>query len=119
MGDDLNVYGILLIVKGEDNFSGPAEILGQSIPGEEEVPNEEHDIHEGPELDRPVVVGALRVFAGPQAEVEDNGDQVGDVVDFGAGGGSCLSDNGLHDSKGGGLFSSDRGIFEAVGLELS
>ena len=53
----------------------------------EEVPDKEHDIHEGPELDRPAVDGALRVFAGLQAEVEANGDQVGDVVGSGVGGG--------------------------------
>ena len=84
----------------------------------EEVPDKEHDIHEGPELDRPAVDGALRVFAGLQAEVEANGDQVGDVVGSGVGGCSCLGDNGVNDSKGGGLFLSDKGIFEAVGPEL-
>ena len=29
------------------------------------------------------MAGALRVFTGPEAEVEANGDQVGDVVDSG------------------------------------
>ena len=76
----------------------------------EEVPNEEHDIHEGPELDRPAVAGALRVFAGLDAEVEANGDQVGDVVGSGGGGGICLSNNEVHNSQGGGLFSLDGGI---------
>ena len=70
----------------------------------EEVPDKEHDIHEGPELDRPAVDGALRVFAGPKAEVEANGDQVGDVVGSGVGGGICLGETGVNDSKGGGLF---------------
>ena len=93
-------------------------MLGGSVPGEEEVPNEEHEIHEFPELDRPAVATALRVFAGSQAEVETNGDQVGDVVVSGFRGGSCLCDNGLDDPKAGCLFLSDRGIFEGLGLEL-
>ena len=67
VGDGFTADGIILIVEGEDNLSGPAEMLGRSVPGEEEVPDEEHDIHEGPELDRPAVAGALRVFAGPEA----------------------------------------------------
>ena len=74
MGDSLAVDGILMIVEGEDNLIDPAEMLGRSVPGEEEVPDEEHNIHEGPEFDRPAVVGALRVFAGLEAEVESNGD---------------------------------------------
>ena len=48
-------------------MSGPAEMLGGSVPWDEEVPDEEHNIHEGPELDRSEVAGALRVFAGPHA----------------------------------------------------
>ena len=40
------------------------------------------------------------------------------MVVSGVGGGSCLGDDVLHDSKGGGLFSSDRGIFEPIGLEV-
>ena len=46
---------------------------------------------------------------GPKAEVEANGHQVGDVVGPGVRGGSCLGDDGVHDSKRGGLYSSDRG----------
>ena len=87
VGDGFTADGIILIVEGEDNLSGPAEMLGRSVPGEEEVPDEEHDIHEGPELDRPAVAGALGVFAGPDAEVEANGDQVDNVVGSGVGGG--------------------------------
>ena len=90
----------------------------RSVPREEEVPNKEHDIHEGLELDRTEMNSTFRVFAGPEAEVEANGDQVGDVVGSGVGGGSCHGDNGLHDSQGDGLLSSDGGIFEPVGLEL-
>ena len=118
VGDGLTANGILLIVEGEDNLSCPAEMLGGGVPGEEEVPNKEHEVHDGSELNRPAVAGALRVFTGPEAEVEANGDQVGNMVGSGGGGGSCLGDDGLGDLEGDCLFSSDRGIFEAVGLEL-
>ena len=40
------------------------------------------------------------------------------MVGSGFGGGSCLSDDGLDNSKGDCLFSSDWGILEAIGLEL-
>ena len=93
-------------------------MLGESVPGEEGVPDKEHEVHEGSELDCPAVAGALRVFTGSEAEVEANGDQVGNMVGSGVGGVSCLGNDGLDDPKGGCLFSSDRGIFEAVGLEL-
>ena len=69
-------------------------------------------------MDRPAVAGALCVFTGPKAEVEANGDQVGNMVGSGVGGGICLGDDGLDDPEGDCLFSSDRGIFEAVGLKL-
>ena len=40
MGGGLAVDGILLIVKGEENLSGLAEMLGTSVPREKEVPDE-------------------------------------------------------------------------------
>ena len=55
---------------------------------EEEVPDKEHEVHEGIELERPAVAGALCVFKGPEAEVEANGDQVRNVVGSGVGGGN-------------------------------
>ena len=48
-----------MIVEGDEILGGLAEILGGSVPGEEEVPDKEHNIHEGPELDRQAVAGAL------------------------------------------------------------
>ena len=83
MGDGLAADGILLIAEGDDNLGGLGEILGGSVPREDEVPDEEHEFHEGPELDRLAVAGALRIFARPEAEVEANGDQVGNVVGSG------------------------------------
>ena len=41
-GDGLAADGILLIVEGDDNLGGLAEILSGSVPGEEEVPDKEH-----------------------------------------------------------------------------
>ena len=111
MRDGLTADGILLIVKDEDNLSCLAEMLGVSDPGEEEVP-------EGSELDRPAVAGALHVFTGSEVEVDANGDQVGNMVGSGVGGGSCLDDNGLDDPEGDCLFLLDRRIFETVGLGL-
>ena len=102
VGDGLTADGIVLFDEGEDNLSCPVEMFGGGVPREEEIPDEEHEIHEGPELDRPAVAGALCalcVFTGSQAEVETNGDQVGDVVGLGVGGGSCLSDDGLDDPE--------------------
>ena len=118
MEDSLATDGIIMIVKGDENLSSLAEMLGGSVPREEEVPDKEHEVHEGPELDRLAVAGALRVFAGPESEAEAAGDQVGNVVGYGGGGGRCLGNYGVHDSQGDCLFSSDRGIFEPVGLEL-
>ena len=58
------------------------------------------------------------MFAGTEAEVEFNGDQFGDMVGSGVNGGSFRGNNGVHDSQWGGIFSSDRGVFKPVGLEL-
>ena len=59
VGDILATDGILLIVDGEDNLSLLEKPLSGSVPGEDEVPDKEHNIHEGPELDRQAVAGAL------------------------------------------------------------
>ena len=74
VGDGLAADGILLIVEGDDNLGGLAEMLGGSVPWEEEVPDEEREVHEGPELDRPAVAGAPHVFVGLKAGVEANDD---------------------------------------------
>ena len=64
------------------------------------------------------MAGALYVFTGPEAEVEANGYQVGNVVGSGVRVGSCHGNDGVHNLQGGGLFLSDGGIFEPVGLEF-
>ena len=48
VGYSLTADGILLIVKSGDNLGGLAEMHGGSVSGEEEFPNEEHKVHEGP-----------------------------------------------------------------------
>ena len=45
--DGLTADGILLIVEGEDNLSYTAEMLGRSVPWEEEVPDKEHELYKG------------------------------------------------------------------------
>ena len=110
--------GIILIFEGDDNLGVLGEMLGGGVLGEEKVPDEEHEVHEGTELDRPEVDGAIHIFARPESEVESNGDQVKYVVGSGVGGVSCCGNNGVHDSQGDGLFLLDGGILEPVGLEL-
>ena len=65
VGDGLAEDGILLVIEGDDNLGSLAEMLGGSVPGEEEVPDKENEVHQDPELDRLAVAGALRVFTGP------------------------------------------------------
>ena len=65
VGYCLTMNGILLVVEGDDNLCGIAEMLNGGVPGEEKVPNEEHEFHKGPELYRLAVAGALRVLVGP------------------------------------------------------
>ena len=44
----LTVDGIILIVEGDENLGGLAEMLGGSVPGEEKFTNKEQKVHEGP-----------------------------------------------------------------------
>ena len=64
MGDGLASDGILLIVEGDNNLCGIEEILGGGVLGEEKVSNGEIEFHEGPELERLAVAGALHLFVG-------------------------------------------------------
>ena len=93
-------------------------MLGGRVCREEKVPRKEHEVHEGPELDRPTVADGLSVFAGPQTDVEADSDWVGDMVVSGVVGGSCHGNNGVQDYQRGGLFLLDRGVFEPVDLKL-
>ena len=62
------------------------EVLDWGVGWEESVPHEEDEVHEGLELDCSVVASALGVFALSEAEVEAQGDQIGDLTGFGIGG---------------------------------
>ena len=64
------------------------------------------------------MAGALRVFAGPEAEVEANGDQFGNVVGSWARGTGFYVDKGVNNSHGDGILLLERGILEPVGLGL-
>ena len=55
-------------------------MISGSAPREEEVHDEEYEIHEGTKLYRPEVASALRVFTGMEVEIKANDDQVRDVV---------------------------------------
>ena len=107
--DGLTVDYILLIVEGDENLDGLAEIIGGGVPGEKKVYNEEHKVCEGRELDRPEVAGALPVFAVPEGELESNSDQFSDVMDSWVEGDICCNDDGVQNSQGNGLLLSDGG----------
>ena len=40
MGDGLTTDGIILIIEGDENLGGLAEMLGRGVPGEEKAPDE-------------------------------------------------------------------------------
>ena len=61
---------------------------------------------------------AYGVFVGPEAEVESQLDQVGDVVSLGVGGVGSCGHNGVNDSQGVGFYPIDSGILDPVGFEL-
>ena len=65
-----------------------------------------------------MVASAFRVFTGPEAEVEANFDQVGDVAGSGVRGSGCCGNDEVNNSQGSCLFSSDGGILKPVGLEF-
>ena len=79
MRDGLTPDGILLVVQGEDDLGDVLETTDWGILGEEGVPGEEEEVHEGTELHCPAMTGALEVLTGPQEEVEPQDDQVGGV----------------------------------------
>ena len=59
--------GIFLVVQGEDDLCGMLKVLDWGVRGDEMIPDEEHKIQEGTELDCPVVAYALGILTGPEA----------------------------------------------------
>ena len=47
VGDSLTADCILLVVEGDDNLGGLEEMFSGIVPGEEEVHDKEHKVHEG------------------------------------------------------------------------
>ena len=64
------------------------------------------------------MTSALVVFAQPEAEVEAQLDQVGDMKGFGVGGDVHRGHNGLDNSKGYSLLFFDRRVLGAIGFKL-
>ena len=94
------------------------ELLDGGVDWEELVPHKEDKAHEGPELDCSPVAGALGVFVRSEAEVEAQGDQVGDLTVFGVGGEGCYGNDGVDDAEWDSLFSFDQRVLQAVDFEL-
>ena len=94
------------------------EVLDWVVHGEETVPDKEHEVQEGPELDCLAVYCAIGAFAGPEAEVESQLDHISDLVGLGVGGGHCRGHNRVNYSQGGGFCPLDWEIFDPVGFEL-
>ena len=82
MRDGITLDSVLLVVQGEDDLGDVLKLLNQGVCEEEIVPDEEHKLQEGPELDCPLMACALGVFTGPNSEIEPQLDQVGDMPGF-------------------------------------
>ena len=117
--DGLTSDGIVPVVQGENDLCSLLTVPNQGVGWEELVPDEEHEFQEGLKLDYPAVAFALGVFSGPEAKVEAQLDQVGNVagiwVRFR---GSCNHD-GLDNAKGGGFSLIDWEIFNPVSFDFS
>ena len=105
MRDTLASNGVLLVVQDEDDLCGVLEMIDQGIDREEMVPNEEHEVQEGPELDCPAMAYALGVFDGSKAEVEPQLYQVDNMPGFCIGGGGSCRHDGVDNAQGGVAFS--------------
>ena len=94
---------ILLVVQGKDDLGGVLEIFDWGISWEESIPNGEEKVQEGPECACLAVTSALDVFTQPEAEVEAQLDQVGDMSGFGVGGGGRCSHDRVDNVEGDGI----------------
>ena len=108
-----------MFVQGEDDMCGIMKVLDWGVSGEEMVPNKECEFQEEPELDCPAVARALGVFAVPEAEVEAQLDQVGNVPGLWVGGGGSCGHDGLDNAQGDGFSLLDWRIFYPISFELT
>ena len=99
-------------------MGGMLGTLDGGIGRDEIVSSEEHEFQQGTELDGSAMAGALGVLTGPQAEVETQDNQVGNVSGFLIGGVSCCGHDGVDDTQRNGLFSFNRGDFDSICFEL-
>ena len=112
--DSLPSDGILLVVKGDEDLGGMLKSLNGGIGRYENVFGEEHKSQKRTELDGSVVAGALGVLTGPQAEVETQDNQVGDMLDFFIRGVSRCGHDRVDNTKRNGLFFYKRGVFVSI-----
>ena len=98
---------------------GMLKVLDRGVDREKMVPDGEHEFQKGPELDCPALARVLGVFAVPDAEVEAQLDQVGDVPGLWVGGGGSRRQDGLEDNQVGEFFLLDWRIFNTIHFELA
>ena len=91
---------ILLFVKGKYDLGGVLEMFNWSVGWEESTPNEEDEVHEGPELDCLAVAGALGEFSQTEVEVEAKCDQVGNLLGFEVVGDGRCGHDGVNNAEG-------------------
>ena len=65
------------------------------------------------------VTGALGVFIQPEAGVEAQLDQVGNMTGLGVRGGVGCGQDGANNAEGGGLFLFERRVLDAVGFKMT
>ena len=119
MRDVLASDGILMVVQGKDNLCGMMKVLDWGVGRDDIVPDKEHELQEGPELDCPVMACALVVFTGPDAEAETQLDQVGNVPGFWVGGEGFRGHDGLDNSQGDESPPLEWEIFDPISFELT
>ena len=110
---------ILLIVQSKDDLGCVLEVFNLGVGCEESTPNTEYEVQERPELDCLAVTGAIGVFAQPEAELESQLDQVGNMMGFIFGGDGHRGHNGLDIADGDGLFLFEWRVLNAVGFKLT
>ena len=110
---------IILIVQSKDDLGCVLEVFNLGVGCEESTPNTEYEVQERPELDCLAVTGAIGVFAQPEAELESQLDQVGNMMGFIFGGDGHRGHNGLDIADGDGLFLFEWRVLNAVGFKLT